>query len=489
MTITKALGIKAEFAPLSIAWTLWKQRWYVIAVILIVSAAWCTFVWRLPPVYRSDALILVEAQKIPDAYVPSQVSTELQDRLASISERILSSDRLLRIVAKFGLYQQETKAMGSDGVVELMRKDITIKPEKGWTRDQPGAFHVGFQGTNPELVTQVANQLASLFIEEDSVTRERQARGTAEFIDSQLQDAKKKLDRLEEQVSQYKSEHNGELPQQEQALLGALYRLQMELQGNQDEISRAEQRKTTLESDLKMAEASERLVTNQAGEARTKQSGGNPGGYKKRSDVLQDQYDLWSAQYTPKHPKMRALQSEIEFQRSQEQAEFVREHGSVEALQSQLALAEQELKTRTDERRAILRDIAGYQARVNSVPLREQDMAALTRDYEISKANYKSLLDKKLSAGMATEMEKRQQAERFTVLDPARVPVRPIGAKRPFLYALGVLLSLATGIACAMAREARKNALLGEWELPEGITVLGRVPFISAALDDSLRHS
>ncbi len=489
MTITKALGLKAQFAPLSVAWILWKQRWYVAGVILVVFAASALIVWRLPPVYRSDALILVESQKIPGAYVPSQVSTDLQDRLADISQRILSSARLRRIVDQFGLYQQEAKAVGSDEVVEMMRKDITIKPERGWARDQPGAFRVGFQGTRPALVAAVANQLASLFIEEDSVARERQAQGTAEFIDSQLQDAKKKLDQLEQQVSQYKLQHNGELPQQEQALLTTLYRLQMELQGNQDAISRAEQRKVAVESDLKVAVASESLVTNKTMQPATGQNAGTSSGYKKRSDVLQDQYDLWSAQYTPKHPKMRALQSEIEFQRSQEQADLVRERGSVETLKSQLALVQQELDSRIEERHNILRDIAGYQARVNSVPLREQDMAALTRDYEISKANYKSLLDKKLSAGMATEMEKRQQAERFTILDPARVPLRPISAKRPLLLALVGLMSLATGMACAIAKEAGKNTLLGEWELPEGTIVLGRVPFIRSALSEFPRRS
>jgi polysaccharide chain length determinant protein (PEP-CTERM system associated) len=488
MITSKALGLKTEFAPLSIAWTLWKQRWYVIAVMLLVSIAWSVFVWHMPPAYRSEALILVESQKIPDALVPSQESTELQDRLANLSERILSSDRLKRIIEKFGLYPEEVKAMGLDGVVELMRKDITIKPEKGWTRDRPGAFRVGFQGTDSKLVTRVANHLASFFIEEDSATRERQARGTADFINSQLQDAKNKLDQTEEQVSQYKLEHKGELPQQEQALLGGLYRLQMELQANQDAISRAEQRKAMLEGELKSGEASERLVTNKTPYAGSVTSGSDQS-YKKRSDVLQDQYDRLSLEYTAKHPKMQALRSEIEFQRSQEQTELVRQRGSVEALQSQFALAAQELKSRIDERGIILRDIANYQARVNSVPLREQEMAALMRDYEISKTNYKSLLDKQLSAGMATEMEKRQQAERFTVLDPARVPVRPVSAKRQQLYAIGILLGLAAGIGCALGREAKRNALLGEWELPEGITVLGRVPFISTALDDSLRRS
>jgi hypothetical protein len=112
------------------------------------------------------------------------------------------------------------------------------------------------------------------------------------------------------------------------------------------------------------------------------------------------------------------------------------------------------------------------------LPLVEQQMASLTRDYENSKTNYKSLLDKKLAAGMATDMELRQQAERFTIIDPARVPEKPAKPNRLLLGGMGAALAIALGLLMGFVLEIRKNVILGEWELPADMVVLGRIPVI-----------
>src|ERR1035438_9617515 len=118
------------------------------------------------------------------------------------------------------------------------------------------------------------------------------------------------------------------------------------------------------------------------------------------------------------------------------------------------------------------------EGKLSRLPVREQEMAMVTRDYEISKANYKSLLDKKLSAEMSTDMERRQKSERFTVIDPARVPEKPFKPNRPLFWSFGVAAGLLIGIALGGALELRHNVFLGEWELPAGVVVLGRLPYI-----------
>src|SRR5262249_37805231 len=155
-----------------------------------------------------------------------------------------------------------------------------------------------------------ANQLANLFIEENLRTRERQAEGTSEFIDSQLQEAKKMLDALEAKVSSYKLQHNGELPQQEHALIGTLNRLQVELQGNQDATNRAQQSKMMTQSALSVAEAAASAMARmevppEPRPAAIVQPDGTPAPKPKRkSEVLQAQYDNLLLRYTAKHPDM-----------------------------------------------------------------------------------------------------------------------------------------------------------------------------------------
>ena len=126
----------------------------------------------------------------------------------------------------------------------------------------------------------------------------------------------------------------------------------------------------------------------------------------------------------------------------------------------------------------ILKDLDQYQRRLERLPVREQEMARITRDYEMSKENYKSLLDKKMAAGMSLDMERRQQSERFTVVDRAQLPQKPIKPNRPLFYAGAAGLGLVLALVAGFGIEMRQNVFLGEWELPPGTEVLARLPFI-----------
>jgi succinoglycan biosynthesis transport protein ExoP len=158
--------------------------------------------------------------------------------------------------------------------------------------------------------------------------------------------------------------------------------------------------------------------------------------------------------------------------------ELVEARERIMNLEAQLYLADRDIAYQTKEHERILKGISTYQARVDSLPVVEQGMAGLTRDYEISKANYRSLLDKKMAAGMATDMERRQKSERFEIIDPARVPEIPVRPNRPLYATIGSILSLGVGLLLGFGIEMRKSALLGEWELPANVPVLGRVPLI-----------
>ena len=510
---------KPEFSPVSIARMLWKQKLMIAAAAILGCAAAIIIVLRLPAIYQTDALVLVDSQKIPEHYVESTVNTNVQDRLATISQQILSTTRLQKIIDNFGLYSKERKTLVQEEIIELMRKDITIKLERGWTGNQPGAFHVGYQGQNPSLVADVANQLANLFIEENLRTRERQAEGTADFIDNQLAEAKKTLDNLEAKLSQYKVQHNGELPQQESFLSQALSRLQVELAGNQDALNRAQQNKTMLESALNIAEAEEEVLAKPPEPTRSLAVSAEGAVVAKpvaKSDLLQQQYDSLALRYKPNFPEMQALKAEIEREQKAEQEneaetaapmnptspdenatapamppsrELMHARERVELIKSQLGLAGQEIAVRNSERQQIMHDITIYQARIEQLPLREQEMAGVMRNYEISKDNYKSLLDKKLAAGMATDMEHRQQAERFTLLDPASVPGKPTRPKRVALSLLGCLVSVALALSIGLGREFKENTILGEWEIVSDLPVLGRIPIIKPELQPGTASS
>ncbi len=358
-------------------------------------------------------------------------------------------------------------------------------------------------------MARVANRLTDLCVEQNQKTRESQAEGTSEFLDAQLREAKKRLDDLEAAVSSYKLQHNGELPQQEASLATGLAGLHTRLQANLDASNRAQQTKIIQESTLNATEISAsqmnalRSAPRGTGGLAVAAPGAPPA--RKESEVLQDRLDSLRIQYTENHPEVVNLRDAIEtakraeaLQEAREKSakpavaapgdppapetpELARTREQIASLKAQIQVSEAELVSRAAEQKEILREIDQYQKRIERLPVREQEMAQITRDYEMSKANYKSLLDKQTAAAMALDMERRQQSERFTILDRATVPEKPVKPNRPLLYALGSLASLAVGLLLGLILELRRNVFLGEWELPEGTTVLARLPRIESA--------
>src|ERR1035438_6635582 len=230
------------FSPLSILRTIWKRKIRIIVAWVFFAAIAIGVVRMLPAVYQADTVVLVDSQKIPEKFVSATVGDDLEERIASIRQMLLSGSELKKVIEEFGLYREERKTHFEEEILELMRKDITITLESAMPGStgassrmkRPGAFRIGYQGSDPALVMQVANRLTDLYVEQNLKTREGQAAGTSDFLDTQLRDAKKHLDEMEATVSTYKLAHNGELPQQENTLSGTLSRLQIELEAKSD---------------------------------------------------------------------------------------------------------------------------------------------------------------------------------------------------------------------------------------------------------------
>ena len=521
----------AAFSVLSILRTVWKRKVRITLAWVLFTLVGVTVVRLLPAVYLSEAVVLIDTQKIPEKFVSSTVATDLDERIAAIRQTLLSGDQLKKIIDDFGLYRQERKTHFEEEILEMMRKDISITLESADTglttgsvksaSNRAAAFRIGFQGSDPTTVMRVANRLTDLYVEQNLKTREGEAKGTSEFLDAQLREAKNRLDELEAAVSAYKLKYNGELPQQEQSLASTLSRLQTQLEANRDAINRAQQTRVILEGNLNAMEVDLAAQTRAWEQAQHPTDGnespslpGQPAETtpkKKTSEVMQEQLEVLRGRYSDKHPDVLRMQADLEKVKQVEEqrqaasggdaaksapptagtkhqqpqlgepVEFARMREQVASLQAQIKASDKELADRQAEQQRILHELDAYQHRIEQLPVREQQMAQVTRDYEISKENYKSLLDKKMAAEMALDMERRQQSERFTVVDRAQLPGKPFKPKRPALYAGASVLGLALGLVVGFSAELRRNVVLGEWELPAGTPVLARLPYIEVS--------
>lgn len=487
---------------LSTARMLWKRRWLALAVWMFVTTGSILIARLLPPIYRAEAVVLVNSQKIPENLVSSTVSGDVTDRLALVTQRIMTSDRLLKIINTFALYREARIPLTEAELLSKMRQDISVNFEKSWTGDRMKAFRLGYQGHNAAVVAEVANRLAGLYVAENVRSREDQAEGTVDFLAGQLRGAKTGLDEQEARVALFKEAHNGSLPEQENSLLATLNSLNMELQGTQTSLARAQENKSTIEAVLAAAELSETAI--RANLRRELRGSGSNAVPKPSSATLSAELRVLRQKYTSDHPAVQALENEIaEIKREEAEdqsaanasksatdealnpfensPELVQSKERIAGLRAQIEVAKHQIETLDQQRQQLASAVANCQARINRLPLVEQQMASLKRNYDESATNYNSLLQKTIAAGIATDMEHSQKSEQFTVIDPARAPEKPENSKRVSIAAGGSVGGLVLSLLVGFVLEFRKRQFLGEWELPAGSVVLGRIPVIEIA--------
>jgi polysaccharide chain length determinant protein (PEP-CTERM system associated) len=511
-------AVRPEFLPLSIARSLWKRKLWALAMWLLVSAATVPLVRSLPTVYRAESVILIEGQRIPERYVAATVNDEIHNRLSRLVQQIQSYDSLLEMIERFNLYPGKRGTMSQEEIVQGMREDIGVELVKGWDRADAPAFTISYEGPNPEVVARVANEIRERFIKENLKIRGEQALGTSAFLESQLKAARDHLEVQESRLGEYKRQHNGELPEQADTLMAILNRLEIQLQGVQESMRQNRDEKVMLENALTSAESTAATFSSIA--QRVRESGTAPSGMLEPTKIEQAEARLAAlrSRYSEDHPEVRRAAAEVERQKqtdaaiglelaakkaadpNQEEpdtaginfavAENLRHHRErVNNLNAQLSINVDTLQSLEESKQRILAEIANVQSRVRNLPLREQELAKEIRDYDISKANYQSLLNKRMDADVAAEMETRQKAERFTVLDIARVPEKPIKPQRELLIAAGCFAGLLLGLSLAFVVEYRDNVVLGEWEMAPGTVVLGRISPITVKQTEAADHN
>ena len=431
--------------------------------------------WILPPRYKSSTLILVEQPSISDNYVTPNVSDDWQARLQSISEQILSQTRLLMIINKLHLYGDMQNSPTLDDKIHQMKKDINVEIDRDPGEADISAFRINYSANNPQVAQQVAGELSNLFISENQKVRQDLSQNTTNFMEQQLEDARANLAAQEEKVRQFEGQHEGALPAQEQSNLSILDSLTSQLQNEQDALNTAKQQRAYLEAEIqadRTAQAKIRTGTERWRHIRACGFGHHRWATRQAAHPARGTefpvYRQLPRRANAQGPDREDGSDETEpIAAAKVQSASAKPSGTDAAnsapdpelseagrqLQGQLQANQLEIKNRENAIESLKTKIGQYEGRLNLEPGAAQQLADLTRGYEQSQANYNELLKKKDDSAMATSMEKLQQGERFTVLDPPTLPTAPDFPNRLKFCALGLGAGMALGFAVAGAFE------------------------------------
>jgi polysaccharide chain length determinant protein (PEP-CTERM system associated) len=473
------------FTPEEIAAIIWRRKWLLVLPTLLLGIGSVLYASRLPDKYRSQTTILVVPQRVPESYVKSTVTTRIEDRLSTIQQQILSRSRLEPIIRDLKLYTEERKKYVMEDVVARMRNDVEVDPSRSGD-----AFSVSYVNGDPRLAQLVTARLATMFIDENMVERANQAEGTNQFLDSQLEDARRLLLEHEKKLAEYKVAHKGELPTQIEANMAAMQNAQLQLQALAETKSNNMERRLSLERQIEDLEAAREPLV----------AGGGPAAPSR--DPLADElakateaFRQAESRYTPEHPAWRdARRAMLDAQARIDRAAAASEGGAGTAATAASGAAQRQRQL--TERRTALRQldaelqanqadevrlkvlVASYQAKVDAAPTRDLEMVDLMRDYATLQTQYNGLRTKREDAKLAANLEQRQIGEQFKVLDPARVPERPFSPNRPRLIGMGAAGGLMLGFAIAALLEYRRAVFTSADEIARllQLPVLALVP-------------
>jgi polysaccharide chain length determinant protein (PEP-CTERM system associated) len=475
-----------------------RCRWLIIVPFCLVIGIGSYLAVTLPKTYEATTLILVQPQRVPERLVtPVVSSSDLESRISTISQQILSRSNLEKVIERFRLFSGSSQGeMLMEDKIASLRQRIKIEVSRTSSRRDAEAFSLGFRDGDPSMAMKVTNGLATFFIDENLKMREGQAVGTSDFLEAELQSMRKRLEEKEQALKDYRQRNMGELPEQLQANLNLLDRLNAQLSQSQASLRTAQISLAALESEDRVRQSISVSVAGQ---------GATPTGRESEDAMtlpqLKERLATLRSNYTDQHPDVVRLRTRIEKMQTERASAppLPAADGAQQAPSSRLlrpesanqrVMIEGTIRVLEAEIGRIVREIREIQKKVDATPNREQELLTFHRDYENIKSSYNSLLNRKLEADISVNMEKKQKGEQFQIIDSARLPEKPVSPDPKKLFMITVAVALGLGFGVVFLVDFLDSSIRRVDELEEnfGLPVLATVPRIFSSRDRSLNR-
>jgi succinoglycan biosynthesis transport protein ExoP len=426
-----------------------RRRWAFLLPTGLLATLAVVIAFLLPPVYQSSSTILIEEQEIPRDYVLTTVTGFAEQRLQSITQRIMGATRLLGIINQHGLYADKRQKWTSEETVERMRKDINfetissdvIDPRTGRLTAATIAFQLSYRARNPRVAQQIANVLTSLYLEENLKVRQQQTEGASQFLEEEMQSLKEQLGESDRKIAHFKQQHLDNLPELVDFNLQSLDRTERDMDQLQSQLRMLQERESYLQSQLAT------IPTDAQSQDR-----------QRLAELRLQLTSLLTrvSEAYPDVPKLRAEIAEIEARLKASSGDGTitdkPDNPGYITLAAQLASTQSEIGSINEQIQAVLRQRDDFQRRIKGAPRVEEVYKALLSERNNIQHKFDELSNKYMEARLAQGLEKDQMGERFTLIEAARMPERPVSPNRPAIILIGLILGLGagTGLACLL---------------------------------------
>ncbi|BAN35155.1 hypothetical protein SCD_n01328 [Sulfuricella denitrificans skB26] len=482
----------------------------ILAVISVLVAL------LLPPVYRSSATILIEEQEIPAELVRSTITSYADQRLQVISQHVMTRANMMQIIEKYNLYPQQRQRETTEEILDRMRKDIkfnmlsadVIDKRSGQKTMAAIAFTLAYDGETAAGAQKVANELTTLYLNENLKSRQQKTSETSMFLSEEADRVSEHISEIETKLAVFKEKNQGRLPELTGLNMQMRDRTDSEVMEVDRQLNVLDERKIYLEGQLvqmkpnspmmsasgeRIFDSDERLKTLQAQyvslsgiysanhpdvikmrremQALKKETGGDGDMQEQAKQLTRMRSDLATMRdkYADDYPDVVKLKKAIAALEESHKKTVANgsdapkfkqpENPAYISMQTQLEATLSEMKTLRTKRNDLKEKMASYVSRLEQAPQVEREYLDLGRDHENSIRRYQEIKAKLMEAEVAQQMEKDSKGERFSLIDPAQLPEKPTSPNRPAILLLGMILSLGGGIAYAGVLESMDSSI------------------------------
>lgn len=456
-----------------------RRKYFIVIPMLLLLLGSVLLALLLPPVYRSEATILIEQQHIPIELVKSTVVSFADERIQQIQQKIMRIDNINKIIKKYSLYSEKVGQLSATEMAEFFAENVSVDVvsadviSQGRQSKATLAFDLTFDHKSAVIAQKVANELVTLFLAENTRSRTERARETSVFLNEEAGKYKQKIQEIEDKIAEYKDKYNDSLPELLPVTLASITRIESELLQLRLQEKMLSERKSNLRSQLAMTNSSV-MSRGQAGGDRPVSLGG-----------LKAEYRKLLAKYSESHPDVKSVKRKIKNFDSSSNKGAGNSSGNIYnpiylQLQSELKIVNVEAGTIGSRRIKLNESLRRLQENVSKTNQVERGYTELERDLESNRVKYTELNAKYMDAKLAQTLEEEQKAEKFSILEPPRVPTKPEKPNRVKIIFMGLVLSIFGGLGIGYFVEMMDGGIRGQAVLKNitGFEPLVVIPYI-----------
>ncbi len=534
----QALGLTDYLAILR------RRKWQMAIPAVLILAVSIGLAFGLPSIYQSEATILIEQQEVPTDLVRSTVTSYAGERIQFISQSVMTTENLSRIIDEYGLYKQLREEMSMYSLVGALRDEIrmemisadVVDPRSGRPTTATIAFKLSFADRDPRIAQKITNELVSLYLGANLKRRTESAIQTSGFLSAEAEKLKQVVIDLEVRLATFKEKNIYTLPELQQLNIQLMERTEREQQDIDQQIRSLEERIIYLESELVQIDPHTQALT---------VDGKRILGPQERLHILKTELIGYQAKYATDHPTIVRLNKEIhgleaeisnndehlqlqaqlkvlELEKTTLKQRYAEEHPDMKKLQrridstrnaialaksasesavgsqdmpannpayiqlkAQFAATNSELQSLRHTREQIKAKVTAIETRLVQGPQVERDYRNLTRDYENALLKYKEVRAKQLEAELAESLERENKGERFSLIEPPQVPEEPAKPNRLAILFVGFVLAFVGGLGSIAITEALSESIKSPKRLlaVAGVTPMVVIPYIETEED------